>query len=105
MRTIARCFIGSVVAAASVAYGSLPQVKVTVADSSGKTAYKGATNASGTFATGTLQPGSYAVTFTSNNVPKGAQYALVISAGKKKVSASAIGAERLAGGGVAMKID
>jgi len=105
MRIIARCFIGLVVAAASVAYAALPQVKVTVADSSGKTAYKGATNASGTFATGTLQPGSYAVTFTSNNVPKGNQYALVISAGKKKVSASAVGAERLAGGGVAMKID
>ncbi|MFN2622365.1 MAG: carboxypeptidase-like regulatory domain-containing protein [Chthoniobacterales bacterium] len=105
MRIIARCFIGLVVAAASVAYAALPQIKVTVADSSGKTTYKGATNASGAFATGTLQPGNYLVQFTSTSAPKGTQYAFVISAGKKKVSATAIDAARLAGGGVAMKID
>jgi hypothetical protein len=105
MRIFARCFIALVVAAASAGYGAVPQIKVTVADSSGKAAYKGATNAQGVFATGTLKAGSYVVQFSSNNAPKGSQYAFVVSAGKKKVTANAIAAEKLAGGGVAMKID
>jgi hypothetical protein len=106
MKNIIRStFIGLVIAGASVAYGAVPAINVTVADSSGKTAYKGATDGKGLFATGKLQPGGYTVKFASNSAPKGSKYALVISAGKKKVSASAIEAERLAAGGVAMKID
>jgi hypothetical protein len=90
---------------ASMAYGAAPAINVHVADASGKTAYKGATDGKGVFATPKLQQGNYAVQFTSNSAPKGSKYALVISAGKKKVSANAIAAEKLAAGGVAMKID
>ena len=52
-----------------------------------------------------MQPGNYAVQFTSNSAPKGSHYTLVVVAGTKKTSASAVAAEKLAGGGVAMKIE
>jgi hypothetical protein len=89
----------------SMAYGGVPQMSVTVADSSGKMAYKGGTSAKGSFATPKLQPSQYTVQFSSNSAPKGSRYTLVIAAGSKKVAANAIAAEKLAGGGVAMKID
>ena len=89
---------------AGIASAAVPSIKVTVSDGSGKTAYKGATNASGAFATGVLKPGDYVVQFTNSSLPKGTKYTLVISAGSKKVSADAIAAEKIAGGGVAMKI-
>jgi hypothetical protein len=104
MRIIARTFVASLLASASVAFGALPQVTVTVADSGGKQAFKGATNAKGTFATGALKPGQYVVQFSANSVP-GGNYALVISAGSKKVTAGDVAAEKFAKGGVAMKID
>jgi hypothetical protein len=89
----------------AIAPAALPPVNVTVADSSGKTTYKGATDSRGIFASPKVQPGSYAVQFTSSNAPKGSHYTLVVVAGTKKTSASAITAEKLASGGVAMKID
>jgi hypothetical protein len=36
---------------------------------------------------------------------KGSHYAIVVSAGKKKVSATGISGEKLTGGGVALKVD
>src|SRR6478672_6660136 len=104
MRIIMRTLVALTIAAASFAYGSVPALNVTVADSSGKTAFKGATNAKGTFATGMLKPGAYSVQFSSSSAPSGT-YALVVSAGSKKVTASAIAGEKFAKGGVAMKID
>ena len=104
MRTISRIFVALLVASASVAFGALPQLTVTVSDSGGKAAFKGTTNSNGTFATGALKPGKYVVQFSGNGV-KGGTYALVISAGTKKVSADSLAAEKFAGGGVAMKID
>ncbi len=92
-------------AIACVAYGAVPAVDVTVSDVAGKAAFKGTTNASGAFATANLKPGNYVVQFNSKAAPKGSNYALVIAAGKKKVTATAITAEKLAAGGVAMKID
>ena len=77
-----------------------------MSDSSGKAAYKGATDTKGTFATGALKPGNYVVQFTSKSPDvKGNTYALFISAGTKKVQAEAVAGEKFAGGGVAMKID
>jgi hypothetical protein len=77
--------------AISVVYGAVPALSVTVSDASGKAAFRGATNATGTFATTNLKPGNYVVQFNStNSALKGNQYALVISAGKKKVSANAV---------------
>jgi hypothetical protein len=91
--------------AASVACGAVPPMKVTVSDASGKAAYKGATDAKGAFATGALKPGNYVVQFNASNAPKGTTYGFVVAAGTKKMVASAISAEKLAGGGIAMKID
>src|ERR1043166_2033580 len=104
-KTMRTAFIALLFAGASFTYGAIPPMTVTVSDSSGKAAYKGATNASGVFATGKLQAGNYVVQFNSKSAPKGAQYAMVVSAGKKKVTANAVQAEKLAAGGVAMKIE
>jgi hypothetical protein len=106
MRNIVRTLVVLLVATlVSSVIGAIPQMNVSVSDASGKSAYKGATNAKGSFATGALKPGNYAVQFSSSTAPKGTKYTFVISAGSKKVSADAIAAEKLAGGGVAMKID
>jgi hypothetical protein len=106
MKTIARStFLSLILGAASIAYGAVPAINVAVADSSGKAAYKGATDSKGSFATGALKPGGYVVQLTSKSAPKGSHYAVVVSAGKKKVTANAIAGEKLAAGGVAMKID
>ena len=92
--------------AASMAYGSVPAMNVTVSDASGKAAFKGATDAKGTFTTARLKPGNYVVQFNSTNgAMKGNRYAIVVSAGTKKVAANAVPGEKFAGGGVAMKVD
>lgn len=104
MRIIVPTFVLSLLASASVAFG-LPQLVVTVADSSGKSAFKGATDASGTFATGTLKPGQYVVQFNAKTNVTAGEYALVVSAGRKKVTAGSIPAKKFEGGGVAMRIE
>jgi hypothetical protein len=86
-------------------YGALPAINVAVEDSSGKTTFKSATDSKGVFSTGALKPGSYAVQFTSSNVPRGTRYTVVVSAGKKKMMANSIESEKFAKGGVAIKID
>jgi hypothetical protein len=89
----------------AVASAAVPTLNVTVADSSGKTTYKGATDSRGIFASPKMQPGNYSVQFSSKSAPKGSHYTLVVVAGTKKTSASAVTAEKLAAGGVAMKIE
>jgi hypothetical protein len=103
MKIIARTILlGCVFAAGSVF--ATPPVDVTVSNS-GKAAFKGKTDTKGAFATGTLQPGNYVVQFNSNSAElKGKTYAIVVAAGKKKVTASVPG-EKFARGGVAMKVD
>jgi hypothetical protein len=91
--------------AAVMAYGGIPPMNVTVSDATGKAAFKGATNTSGAFATAKLQPGNYVVQLRSSSAElKGKKFAVVVAAGKKKVSADVAG-EKFAGGGVAMKVD
>jgi hypothetical protein len=102
---IQNSFVVLMLGVATIASGAVPSMNVTVSDSGGKAAYKGATDAKGTFATGKLQAGNYVVQFNSKSAPKGTKYAMVVSAGKKKVTANAVQAEKLAAGGVAMKID
>ena len=107
MKNSIRLLLLSMLTLTSVAYAvSVPSIEVTVAGPDGKLAFKGRTNSNGVFATGDLSPGQYVVQFSSKNTSeiKGKQYALVVSAGKKKVSADIAG-EKLAGGGVAMKVD
>ena len=92
--------------AACMAYGAVPIMSVTVSDASGKAAFKGTTDTKGTFATANLKPGDYVVQFNANSAAvKGNHYAIVVSAGKKKVTAGAVPGEKFAGGGVAMKVD
>jgi hypothetical protein len=102
---IQNSFVVLMLGIASIAFGAVPSMNVTVSDASGKASYKGATDSKGTFATPKLQAGNYVVQFNSKAAPKGSKYAMIISAGKKKVTANAIAAEKLAAGGVAMKID
>jgi hypothetical protein len=91
---------------ASMAYGAVPPVNVTVSDASGKAAFKGSTNSSGAFATSKLKPGNYVVQLNSSSAGlKGHHYAVVVSAGKKKVAANAVAGEKFSGGGVALKVD
>jgi hypothetical protein len=91
--------------AATAAFGETPPMTVTVSDAGGKASFKGMTDARGTFATATLPPGNYVVQFNSNSAAvKGSYYSLVVSAGKKKVSASAVPGEKFNGGGVAMRV-
>ena len=92
--------------AACMAYGGVPAMNVIVSDAGGKAAFKGMTSAKGTFAAANLKPGNYVVQFNSNSAAvKGNRYAIVVSAGKKKVSANAVPGEKLSAGGVAMKVD
>jgi hypothetical protein len=106
MKTLARSiFVGwACVAAAAVASGGIPPISVTVRDSSGKTAFKGATNGGGVFTSGSLKPGGYMVQFNSTNAPKTSRYMLIASAGKEKVVANGIPGEKLAAG-VAVTIE
>jgi hypothetical protein len=97
--------VAFLLALTAVASAAVPTLNVNVADSSGKAAYKGATDSRGIFTSPKLAPGNYAVQFTSNSAPKGGHYTLVVVAGTKKTSASAVTAEKLAAGGVAMKIE
>ncbi len=103
---IRNIFFGLLIAGASIAYGAVPPITVLVADSSGKAAYRGAVNSQGTFATPKLSAGNYVVQFNSKSAAvKGQNYALFVSAGKKKVQADSVAGEKFNGGGVAMKID
>jgi hypothetical protein len=80
-------------------------MSVTVSDSTGRAAYKGSTDPKGMFATGALKPGGYVVQFNARSRDvKGNNYALVVSAGTKKVVADAVEGEKFAAGGVAMRI-
>lgn len=99
--------ISFLIAATSIAHaGSRPPVDVTVLKPDGKVAYKAKTGANGTFATGKLDPGNYVVQFNSDSLAmKNNQFAIVVSAGKKKVSADAVDGEKFNKGGVAMKLE
>ena len=106
MKNLIRSVVGSVlVIAASAALGAVPPVSVVVTDASGKAAFKGATDAKGTFATSKLQPGHYVVQFNSDKTTKVNTYTVVVAAGNKKVSANTVAGEKFSKGGVALKVD
>jgi hypothetical protein len=106
MKNLLRTALIPLCFAVSIAYAGVPPLNVTVSDASGKAAYKGATNASGAFATAKLTPGNYVVQLNSKSAAvKGNHYAVVVAAGKKKVAASAVPGEKFNGGGVALKVD
>ena len=104
MKNLIRSTALSLFLAAGLSYGAVPALNVTVTDASGKTAFKGTTNAKGTFATAKLTPGNYVVQFSSGGAVSG-NYTIVVSAGTKKVSAGGVAGAKFAKGGVAMKVD
>ena len=82
-----------------------PTMDVTVSNATGKVAYKGTTNANGTFATGNLEAGNYVVQFNSKSAAvKGSKFGIAVSAGKNSFSADAVSGEKFAANGVAMKV-
>jgi hypothetical protein len=90
---------------ASSALAGVPAINVAVLDSSGRTAFQGATNTDGLFATAKLVPGNYVVQFDSPSATlKGSHYLIVVAAGSKKFTADAVPGGKFSGGGVAMKI-
>ena len=107
MKNLVRSTVSSLLLIlASVAYGAVPAISVTVSDASGKAAFKGNTDAKGSFTTAKLQPGNYIVQFNArDDAVKGNHYTLIVSAGKKKVSASTVPGEKFTRGGVAMKVE
>jgi hypothetical protein len=81
-------------------------MEVTVLDASGQVRFTGATDANGTFATASVQPGHYVVQFhTKSAAAKRNQYLLVVSAGTKKVVATGIPGEIFMGSGAAVKVN
>jgi hypothetical protein len=107
MKNVSRgLFLVAVLFTGTVAFGGVPPVNVTVVNAGGKASFKGVTDSKGFFATATLQPGNYAVQFVSNSsAVKGNNYSIVVSAGKKKVSAGPVTGEKFSKGGVAVKVD
>ena len=91
---------------ASAAGAGVPPMEVTVFDAGGQVAFRTPTTANATFATRNLNPGNYVVQFnTKRAAVKGNQYLLVVSAGKKKVIATAVPGEIFIGGGAAIKVN
>lgn len=105
MKNLIRSLALSLFLAAGVAYGAVPSLNVIVSDSSGKAAFRGTTDAKGAFTTAKLKPGNYVVQFNSPNGGIKGNYAIVVSAGVKKVSAAGVAGEKFAKGGVALKVD
>jgi len=88
-----------------MAFAAIPPLTVVVSDSAGKEAYKNSISAKGSFATGALKPGEYVVQFQSKGADTKGTYALVVSAGVKKVTADSVDGAKFAAGGIAMKIN
>src|SRR6478672_978991 len=104
MKTRAHSFLLCLVFfTASLAYGAVPHMKVTVFNSNGSVAFTGTTNSDGSFSTERLSPGRYIVQFNSKNAMDPA-YAVVVSAGNSKVLANGVSGKLFAGGGVAMRV-
>lgn len=108
MKTPLRLTVFSLIlaAAAVVHAAAVPGLDVVVANPAGKVVFKGKTAANGSFATAKLEPGNYVVQFNSKDAAmKSSQFAIVVSAGKKKVTADSVSGEKLGKGGVAMRVD
>jgi hypothetical protein len=104
--TLRNLWLLVVFCAASVAYGGVSPMNVIVSDASGAVAFKGTTTANGTFTTGSLKPGHYVVQFKAKNgAVRESSYAVVVSAGNKKIVANAVPGQTFTGGGAAMRVD
>lgn len=107
MKPLSRSFLLTSLAllgAASLAVAAAPTMNVTVTNSAGKLEFKGKTDAQGLFTTKSLAPGNYVVQFNSKS-SQGGPYALVVTAGKKKVTADSVPASKFSKGGIAMRVE
>jgi hypothetical protein len=90
---------------APLAYATAPAINICVSDGAGKVAFKGVASVNAPFVTNNLAAGNYVVQFNaSDSTLRGHQYLLVVSAGRTKVSASSVAAEKFGQGGVAMRV-
>lgn len=89
--------------AISLANASVPIMEVKIATGAGKLVFSGKTDRTGLFTTRQLAPGDYVVQFNSKS-SKGGPFAVVVSAGKKKVVAESVPSSKFNQGGVAMKL-
>jgi hypothetical protein len=90
--------------AASMAYADTPAINVCVSDDAGRVAFKDVAHVGTPFVTPNLSPGNYVVQFSTSARLNAYQYLLVVSAGKTKVIANSVPAEKFRRGGVAMKV-
>jgi hypothetical protein len=106
MRTITVSWLGFLLCvAAAMASAAAPAISVCVSDNTGRVAFKGVTYVNAPFATGNLAAGNYVVQFNSSRTAlNGHQYLLVVSAGKTKVFANSVAAEKFDQGGVALRV-
>ncbi|MFZ1220514.1 MAG: hypothetical protein WAO00_14565, partial [Chthoniobacterales bacterium] len=98
MQLIRNGLVGLVLIVASMAYGAIPAMNVTVFDRNSKVAFKSALSRDGVFSTGNLPAGDYVVQFNSSSAElKNNSYLLVVSAGAKKVVADSVAGGQFSG--------
>src|SRR5205085_1727594 len=91
---------------AATVCGGVPPMEVTVFDANSKVAFKGPITANATFTTQELAPGNYVVQFNAKSAAaKNGEFLVVVSAGNKKVIASAVPGQKFMAGGVAIKVE
>ncbi len=91
--------------ASSMAYAAAPAIDVCVSDNAGKVAFRGVAPVNASFVTDNLTAGNYVVQFNAKSTTlHGYQYLLVVSAGRTKVFASSVAAEKFGQGGVALRV-
>lgn len=106
MKTLRRSLLFTclaLVSATSLVSASVPIMEVKVVTGTGKLVFNGKTDGAGLFTTKPLAPGDYVVQLNSNS-STGGTFAVVVSAGKKKVVAESVPGSKFTKGGVAMKL-
>jgi hypothetical protein len=107
MKNMHRCILlcSFLLLLSSSVQASVRGIDVTVSDVGGRLAYRGKTNADGTFSTDRIAPGNYVVQFNAKAASVAAdEYAIVVGAGRHKVVAESVAGEKFVGGGVAMRL-
>ncbi|MBA3961897.1 MAG: hypothetical protein H0X40_08355 [Chthoniobacterales bacterium] len=106
MKTLRRSLLFTclaLVSATSLVSASVPIMEVKVVTGTGKLVFNGKTDGAGLFTTKPLGPGDYVVQFNSSS-SQGGPFAVVVSAGKKKVVAESVPGSKFTKGGIAMKL-
>ena len=98
--------VGLWLAGSFVHAAGVPNVDVTISDGSGRVAYRGRTDNNGIFASAKVVPGNYIVQFNAKNAAASrADYGIFAAAGHHRIVAEAVAGSKLAGAGVAMRVN